>query len=77
MGKKSNHKHLWVKCIKDTHRDSPVFKYDLVMRCSVCGRIKPADYKDRIIKEDGRYRYLHTYEDFVAQFGNLDVIEGD
>lgn len=74
MAKKSNHKHDWVRCLKYVERPNWPYRYDLVVKCSICGRVKPASYKDSIVKIDGSYRYLITYEELIGQYGDMEVI---
>lgn len=72
--KKANHKHNWVRNLR--YRDKPnwPYCYDLVVVCSICHKEKPAPYKDRLVKVNGRYRYLLTYEELTGYYGEMPVL---
>lgn len=76
MGKKSNHKHAYVRHFVFRSKGHIQDIYDVVNVCSVCGKVKELPMKERVIKEDsGYWRWPIYLEDLKKYFGDLPVYE--
>ena len=71
MVRKSNHRHIWVRCLQQ--RDPAVWPYThrLVMKCTVCNRVKDAPYPDVLVRVKHEYKFLLTKDELVSYYGEL------